>query len=178
VKITRPWGQNEYQYVFSAHPQFGTSPGDDIFEKARQIVACIRHGQHHAEGTRIMYPSKILAAMQGSNMKPHPYFAVQYYTLVTSGIVTLTPVDTSVGTMYQLEWIDTPENNSSAIIASQLLSGQEPYAETNEELEARKILLQGSFHYTAEQRRLKSSIQIIARKPFERIVVYTSGVKL
>lgn len=167
-----------YLYVFTAAPQFGTNPTDDIFEKARKIVACIRHGEYHAQGTKILYPLSVLSAMTSNSMRPHPYSSEQYSILAESGIVRIEPVETFECIMYGVEWIDTTENNMAANVARQFLLGWEPYAETGEELEARKVMLSGEYHYSSEQRRLKGSSRLLAKQPFNRLIELMSGVKV
>lgn len=169
----------EYQYVCYASPQFETNPKKDIFEKARMIVACIRHGQYHAEVSRILYPVSILRAMRANRMKPHPYANVQYVILKLNGIIDLILDKTHYGKAYRVKWIDTPENNAAADIAEKMLLGEEPPPIVgSEELEARKVLLQGIYNYTSEQRRLATSKKVVSPNYYERLMELTMGVKV
>lgn len=168
----------EHEYIFSATPQFETDPKKDIFERARLIVSCIRHGQYHAEITKILYPRSILRAMKNNVMKPHPYADIQYALLVIHGIVRLEPATTRYGKAWKVSWIDSPENNLAAEIADQLLAGEELVATSSEEVEAREMLVRGVFNYSSEQRRIKTSKQIVAKKEFDRLMEYVGGVKL
>lgn len=133
--------ERSHQYIFPPSPHFAIEPKGDIFEKARMIVACIRHGQHHAEITRVLYPLSILRAIKTSSMKPHPYAAVQYLLLKLHGVVNITPTKTQYGDAYRITWIDSPENNSSADIAEQLLKGEDVCPTSDEEIDAQKILV-------------------------------------
>jgi len=166
-----------HEYVFAATPQFEVDPSKDIFEKARMIAACIRHGQHHAEVTKILYPRSILRAMRTNQMKPHPYANIQYAILVLNGIVRLEAASTRYGSAWRVVWIDTPENNLAADIADQLLMGEEVFAATKEELEASKILVQGVYNYSSEQRRLKTTQKVIAKNEFDELMERMGGVR-
>lgn len=169
--------KTSHEYIFSATPQFEAEPKKDIFEKARMIVSCIRHGQHHAEITKILYPRSILKAMRTNVMKPHPYANIQYAILVLNGIVRLEPASTRYGKAWQVRWIDTPENNLAADVAVQMLRGDVPLAGTKEEVEARKILVQGMYNYSSEQRRLRVAEKIIAKREYDRMLELIGGVK-
>jgi hypothetical protein len=166
-----------HEYVFAATPQFEVDPGKDIFEKARMIVACIRHGQYHAEVTKILHPRSILRAMRANQMKPHPYAHIQYAILVLNGLIRLESALTKYGKAWRVIWIDTPENNLAADIADQLLLGEEIYAATREDLEAGKILVQGMYSYTSEQRRIKGTQKIVAKGEFDRMMEMMGGVR-
>ena len=170
--------QQEHEYVFAATPQFEVDPDKDIFERARLIVSCIRHGQYHAEVTKILYPRSILRAMRSNIMKPHPYANIQYALLVIHGIVRIKPAKTKYGDAWRVVWIDSPENNLAADIADQLLAGEESVATSSEELETREMLVQGVFNYSSEQRRTKTSKQIVAKREFDRLMEWVGGVKL
>ena len=166
-----------YTYAFAATPQFDVEANSDLFEKARAIVTCIRHGQYHAEITKILYPHAILRALRNNTMKPHPYADIQYAVLVLHGIVKLEPVHMSYGKAFKVNWVDTPENNLAADMANQLLGGEEIVGVTKEDLEAQNILVEGMFSYSSEQRRLKISKRVVAQKEHERLMELISGVK-
>ncbi|HEY9204996.1 MAG TPA: hypothetical protein VIO58_03655 [Candidatus Methanoperedens sp.] len=166
-----------HQYVFSASPQFQMDSNADIYEKARLIVSCLRHGQYHAEISKILYPRAILNAMRNNIMKPHPYADVQYAVLVLHGIVKLEPAQNKYGKAYRIIWIDTPENNLAAEIADSLLQGEAPVA-SKEELEAKKILIKGMYSYSSELRKLKTTTEVKAKKEYDRLIELVSGVKL
>ncbi|MFX0069405.1 MAG: hypothetical protein ACFFA1_08505 [Promethearchaeota archaeon] len=169
--------QTEHEYVFAATPQFEVDSSKDLYEKARMIVSCIRHGQYHAEVTKILYPRSILNAMRNDVMKPHPYADVQYVLLGIHGVVNLEPATTRYGKAFKVKWIDTPENNLAADIADELLKGEEPALKTREEIEAKEILVQGMFNYSSEQRRIKATREIRAKPEFNRLMEMISGVR-
>ncbi|MFA4956674.1 MAG: hypothetical protein WC556_06840 [Candidatus Methanoperedens sp.] len=166
-----------HQYLFSATPQFQTDSNSDIYEKARLIVSCVRHGQHHAEVSRILYPRSILNAMRNNCMKPHPYAVVQYAVLVLQGIVKLEPAETRYGKAYRVVWRDTPENNLAAEMADNLLQGEAPVT-SKDELEAKEILVKGVYSYSSELRRLSATKEVKAKKEYDRLMELASGVKL
>ncbi len=167
-----------HEYVFAASPKFGTDKSEDIFEKARMLVSCIRHGQYYAEVSRIKYPRSILRALRTNTMKPHPYADVQYAILVLHGLVKIIPDQTKYGKAFRVEWIDTPENRLAADIADQLLSGEEALGGSKEELEAKKILVQGVFNYSSEQRKIKTGSRIVAKGEFERMMELITSVRV
>lgn len=166
-----------YTYAFAATPQFEVDVNSDLFEKARAIVTCIRHGQYHAEVSKIRYPQAILSALRHNTMKPHPYADIQYAVLVLHGIVTLEPVDVSYGKAFKVNWLDTPENNLAGDMANQLLGGEEIDGVTKEALESKNILVEGMLSYSSEQRRIKISKRIVAHKEHQRLMELISGVK-
>lgn len=159
-----------HEYIFASTPQFEADPKSDIFEKARMIVSCIRHGQYSAEVTKILYPSYLLQKMRTNQMKPHSYADVQYAILILNGIVELEPAERWYGKSWKVVFIDTPENELAADMAEQMLRGEAPLATTKEEAEARKILTEGIYNYSAEQRRLKSASKIAATDEYERLL--------
>ena len=167
----------EHEYIFAATPQFEVDSNKDLYEKARMIVSCVRHGQYHAEITTILYPRSVLHAMRNNTMKPHPYADVQYVLLGINGMVSLEPSTTRYGKAFKVKWIDTPENNLAADIADELLKGEEPSLRTREEIEAKEILVQGMFNYSSEQRRIKATKEIRAKPEFDRLMERISGVR-
>ena len=169
--------KKEHEYVFAATPQFEVDPSKDIFEKARLIVSCIRHGQYHAEISKILYPRSILRAMRNNIMKPHPYADIQYALLKLHGIVSFESDRTRYGKAIRVKWIDSSENNLAADIADELLKGEEPVVRSSEEIEAKNILVQGMFNYSSEQRRLKTTRKIQASQEFDRLMECVTGVR-
>ena len=168
----------EHEYTFAATPQFEVDPKKDIFERARMIVSCIRHGQYHAEVTRVLYPRSILRAMRTNSMKPHPYADVQYILLKTHGLVDLEPSSTRYGKAFRVRWIDTPENNLAADIADVLLRGHEPAGRMREEVRAKEILVQGMFNYSSEQRRIRAAKKVVAKEEYDRMMELMTGVRI
>lgn len=169
--------QGKHEYVFASTPQFEVDPKKDIFEKARLIVACIRHGQHHAEVSPILYPRSILNCMRHNSMKPHPYADVQYALLKLHGMVTLEAGANRYGAAVKVKWIDTPENNLAADIADELLRGEEPVVRSKEELEAKKVFVKGMVNYSSEQRRIRAADDIHAKNEFNRLLESVAGVR-
>lgn len=167
----------DHGYVFTATPQFEPDPKQDIFEKARLLVACIRHGQYHAEISKIKYPRLILKAMRENVLSPHSYANIQYLILKLHNIVDIEEVDTAGGKRYMVRWIDSPENNIAADVADMMLRGDEPSAAATKEVEAYKIMVQGVYNYTAEQRKMVATRQIKAKGEFDRLMQRAIGVK-
>jgi len=177
VAINIP-SKKKYEYLFSAAARFNPDPDRDVYEKAKLIVSCIRHGQYHAEVTKILYPLSILRAMRNNTMKPHPYAHIQYFLLKTHGIVDIKEDRTRHGKAYRVIWIDTPENNFAGDIAEQMLLGMSPLPPSIEDLETKKIIVEGIFKYTSEQRRIRATKQVMANNEYKRLMEETLGVRL
>jgi len=175
VAIETP-SRMKYEYIFPATASFNPDPQKGVFEKAQIIVSCIRHGQYHAEVTKILYPLSILRAMRNDTMKPHPWAHVQYFLLKTHGIVDIVEDRTRHGKAYRIKWIDTPENKFAADIAEQMLRGKIIAVPSPEDLEARQIILDGFFEYSSERRKVKSTQRIMAHDEYLRLIEGTLGV--
>ena len=167
-----------YEYIFAATPQFELDPKKDIFEKARLIVSCIRHGQHHAEVSKIKYPTLILNALRENRLGPHSYHKIQYALLIINGICNYEEIDKFYGKGYKINFIDTPENNVAMDIAEELLRGIEPVSGTIEESEIKELLTRGMFNYSAEQRQIKSREKIVAKDQFDRMIESMHGSRV
>lgn len=165
---------NSHEYVFAATPHFGAMAKDDIFEKARLIVSCIRHGEYHAEITKIKYPVYILQALRENRLKPHSYALVQYSPLILSRICTYEEVSTNPK-KYKVTFVDTPENNIAANIAEEMLRGEEPYVGTADDPEVRQLLVEGYYSYSAEQRKMRSAENVVAAYQFNRMMEAMRG---
>jgi hypothetical protein len=163
----------EFEYVFAATPQFELDPKKDLFEKARMIVACLRHGQYHADYSRIKWPHLILSNMRANTLSSHSYADVQYFLLKCHGIVDLE----KFGNRFKVKWIDTPENNLAADIADELLRGEEPLPRTSEDIDIRNLLIDGIYNYSSEQRRFKAVKRIAAPNEYSRMMETLIGVK-
>ena len=172
-------GKNEIKrdYVFAATPQFEVGPDKDIFEKARLIVGCLRHGQYHADVTNIKYPIFLLRALREGRLKPHSYAQIQYALLISNRICTFEPVKMFYGTGYKIRFIDTPENNVAADIAEEMLRGHEPATASINEPEVKELLTTGMFNYSSEQRTIRSAGKISAKGEFDRLLESMQGVK-
>jgi hypothetical protein len=177
VQITDNMGR-KFEYIFPPSSSFALEPDKDIFEKARMIVACIRHGQYNAEISKILYPLSILRAMRTDLMKPHPYALVQYAILMLHGLIKITPAKTRFGEAYKVTWIDSPENNLAAEMAAQLLKGEAIYQHTHQEIEAKKVLVEGLYDYSTEQRRIKTARSIAATTHYERLMKDLVGARV
>ena len=62
--IINPITEEKHEYIFRATPQFDLDPSKDILEKARLIVASLRHGQYHGSVTKIRSPLNVLYALK------------------------------------------------------------------------------------------------------------------
>jgi hypothetical protein len=165
---------NSHEYIFAATPHFGATEKDDIFEKARLIVSCIRHGQFHAEITKIKYPVSILQALRENRLGPHSYSLVQYSPLILARICTYEK--TSINPIkYKIVFVDSPENNLAANIAEEMLRGEEPYAGTVDEPEVRQLLVKGYYSYSAEQRKMRHAENVAATHQYNRMMEAMRG---
>lgn len=167
-----------HEYVFASTPHFGAEPDKDIFEKARLIVSCIRHGQYHAEVTKIMYPVNLLRALRENRLSAHSYALIQYALLIENRICIAETVKASYGTSYQIKFIDTPENILAADIAEEMLKGEKPMVGSVGEPEVRAMLINGTFNYSAEQRQVKGAEKIVAKNEFNKLMEYMIGSRV
>jgi len=165
----------QHEYVFAATPQFELDPKKDIFEKARLIVACVRHGQYHAEVTKIKYPVLLLRALRENRIKPHSYAKIQYALLIINRICTYKEVQRYYGPAYKPIFIDTPENKIAMDVAEELLKGDEPVSGSVDEPEVRELLTRGVFNYSSEQRQIRSATRVVAKKEFDRLLEAMQG---
>jgi hypothetical protein len=164
-----------YEYIFKATPNFGIDPKNDIFEKARQIVASVRHGQYHAKYSRIMYPLYLLRSLRESRMKPHSYAKIQYAQLLISGVCKYKEIDVGHTKKYKIEFVDSPENNIAMDIAEQMLSGDDPSTASMKEPKIDRQIFNGVYNYSSELRQIKNRSQVSAIDHFERLIEVTSG---
>ena len=160
--------------MFTPRAHFDTGMG--VFEKAELIVASLRHGQYHADQSRIRSPLAILRALRTNVLKPHSHALIQYFPMKTHGVVNIRQVTAYFGKGYKVEWIDTPENNYAADIAQELLSTNIPVPASFEDVEVRQLALDGFFNYTSEQRKIIKTESIMADDEFKRLMEETAGI--
>ena len=80
-----------YEYLFTPMPKYEPDPYHDVFEKAKLIVSCLKHGQYHADISKIRYPALVLEKMMENSLGPHSYANIQYLLLRTHGVVNIRP---------------------------------------------------------------------------------------
>jgi len=78
----------------------------------------------------------------------------------------------------KVRWIDSPENNLAADVADLLFQQQEVLATTEEELQVQKVLVQGIYNSSSEQRRLALAEDISAKDEYNKLMEILSGVRL
>jgi hypothetical protein len=129
----------DYPFVFTP---YNTVPEEKvILEKARDILACVRCGQHFAE-----YPisnpyyilNALLDATRGYRLRATTVAKEQYFLLASKGIGIL---DNTGGNWYSFRLIDTPENIMAVKLAIDLLEHGEKVAGGNERDEEIKSFL-------------------------------------
>lgn len=173
-QITIPEG-GSFQYIFPPTPQFGVEPQDDIFEKARVIVSAIRHGQYHADVTKIKHPLSILNSLRMKGLKPHSHALKQYGALIKHRICGFNTVD-KYGESYEIYFIDTPENEKAMDLAEMMLKGEDPHPGVLHEPEIKELLNNdGSFDYSAEFRQ-KISSEFESKKLFHEMMESIRGI--
>ncbi len=161
-------GRNQlnHEYVFKASSNFGINHNNDIFELARRIVGCIRHGQHHAEVSKIRYPALLVRALRENRMQPHSYAKTQYAELILTGVCKYEEIDTGYTKKYKIKFIDTPENNIAMDIAEGMLSGEDSPISSILEPDIDKLIISGVYNFTAEQRKIKDRERVKAKASF------------
>lgn len=163
-----------HDYVFAATPHFELDPSKDIFEKARLIVACVRHGQYNAEISRIRYPVSLLRALREGRIGPHSYARIQYAVLVKNRICTY-ETNPSYGGSVRPVLIDTPENLIAFDVAEELLKGEEPTSGSLDLPDVKELLIGGSAKFSQEQRQIKNAAKVVARGEFDRLIEAIQG---
>ncbi|WP_251640168.1 hypothetical protein [Paenibacillus illinoisensis] len=121
---------------------YNTKPEEKIvLEKARDILACVRCGQHFATYP-INNPLYILRTLRsqtdGYRLRPTTVAKEQYFLLASKGIGML---DSTGNGWYSFRLIDTPENLRAVNLAIELLSyGEIVDAGTAEDEDVKKFL--------------------------------------
>jgi hypothetical protein len=159
-----------HSYVFSPSPTFSGDEGSDVFEKARMIVACIRHGQFDAEVSPIRMPSKLLRSIVSGTIGAHSYADVEYAMLVLHRICDLEEVSSYGLKRYRPVFIDTPENRQAVGVAQQLLGATGPDTSIVSEPEVKGLLTAGLYSYSSEERITRAKAKIVAYNEFERMM--------
>jgi len=167
----------KHEYVFKATPNLGINPKDDIFEKARQIVACIRHGQYHADYSKIIYPISILNALENNVLSPHPYAKTQYAPLILNGVCNLEKISDKYTTNYRIKFIDTYENKVAMQMAREMLEKNEDPVSSIYEPKVEEHFSDSFYNFTAEQRQIYNNKKVRAENEFERLLETTTGYK-
>ena len=120
-----------------------------VLEKAVQILACVRYGEHRAVATRIQVPGAILRKLldpaANFTIKPHSEHRRQYYTLYRLQIVDFI----QSGNWVAVKLIDTDDNKEAVRLALDLLMYQENVSTRGLDEEARELLAHGDQYTNA-----------------------------
>lgn len=165
------------EYIFKAIPDLGINPKNDIFEKARQIVSCIRHGQYHAAHSRIIYPISILNALEENRLAPHSHARIQYSPLLFNGVCNHEEVIVNSIKRYKINFIESPENKVAMKMAKEMLKGNSNNVSSMGEPEIEQYISEGSYNLSAEQRYISTNKEICAIDDFNRLLDTTSGYR-
>ena len=168
---------NHRKFVFGADSHFEIEPTKDIFEKARIVIACIRHGQHHAKYSRIRYPKSILKAIRTDSLGDHPYANVQYALLILNRICSTEETTSKFGTKsYKIHFISTPENRTAMDIAKiMLVKGVDENITSIPEAQINNVLTNGIFSTSSEERRDQIKTKIVAKDEYMRLMELVQG---
>ena len=115
--------------------------------------------------------------MRDDDLDPHSYGDVQYAPLRLHNIVNIEETEVYGNTAYKVKWIDSPENNIAADIADLMLRGSDS-SMGSADVEAHRILFQGTFNYTAELRKIRAAKTISSRAEYTRIIERMQGAVL
>jgi len=114
-----------------------------ILDKAIQILACVRYGEHRAVATKITDPARILGALLDSGrnftINPHSEHKRQYQTLYRLQIVDFVPS----GSWVAVKLIDTDDNKEAVRLALELLRFGEEMSDRGLSDEAKHLLVHG-----------------------------------
>jgi hypothetical protein len=165
----------KHEYVFKASPNLSINPDSDIFEKARQIVACVRHGQYHAEHSKIKYPIYILKALRENRLGAHSYAKIQYAQLLINGTCKYEEIDAGYTKKYKIIFIDTEENKIAMNIAEELLQGYGHPISSIHEPDVDNLISQGVYNFTSEQRQIKNKKRVGSPDTFQKLIEIAQG---
>lgn len=133
--------------LFAFTPYAGTVPvkneENQVLDKARAVLACVRYGQHFAGASRVKWPRAILEAFldsaRGRKLKAHTEHKHQYSLLAFKQIVNIVP--THLGSEWHtVELIDTPDNIKAVRIALDLLEFGEQVTGKSLDDETKRLL--------------------------------------
>lgn len=114
-----------------------------ILDKAVQILACVRYGEHRAQATRIGNPAAVLRRLGESasdfTISPHSEHKRQYQTLHRLQIVSFIPS----GSWVKVRLIDTEDNKRAVALALDLLEHGERIEGRGVNDSARELLTAG-----------------------------------
>jgi hypothetical protein len=114
-----------------------------VLEKAVQILACVRYGEHRAVATRIQNPGAVLRRLADPSHKftiaAHSEHRRQYQTLFRLQIVDFIPS----GSWVKVRLIDTPDNRQAVKLALELLEYGEQVSDRGLNDAARQYLTAG-----------------------------------
>lgn len=133
--------------LFAFTPYAGAIPigqeENQVLDKARSILACVRYGQNFAGASRIKWPRAILETLldpsRGRQLKAHTEHKYQYSLLAFKQIVQIIPVS-SGSEWHYVRLIETPDNIKAMKIALDLLDFGEQMTNKGLDEDARKLL--------------------------------------
>jgi hypothetical protein len=165
-------------YLFMPNPKFRIKSEGvkqcDLFDKTKIILSCIRHGQHYAEITKILYPDKVLQKLLDKGyLNPHSEFKEQYALLELHGIAKIEPAS---GNRYYLKLIDTDENRQAIEAATDVLSHtREAVTAHVVDTQARALLISGNFVNPARNRARIKELPTLTYKTLQSMLEKLRG---
>lgn len=136
-------GPASFAFLPYATPQKVLRVEKSILDKAVQILACVRYGEHRAIATKIRSPGGILQRLLDAShqytLSPHSEHQRQYRTLHRLGIVEFRPS----GAWVAVKLIDTDDNKRAVRLAIDLLHHGEEMADKGANDEAQRLLAHG-----------------------------------
>ncbi len=125
-----------------------------IADRAMALVACARYAEHFAKRKLRLDPVILLRALRGKKrLNPHSEAMKQWGPLATLRVVRIEPVK---GGLYQVHFIDSPENVRALEVAIQLLTVGETEYEDKDVEHARQLVIPGMYdHHTPARIQLR-----------------------
>jgi len=153
-KTTVTTSSGSKDYFFIPGPKYRIeaerSKQHDLFDRAKLVLSCVRHGQHYGRITRILYPQLLLERlMERGKLSPHSEFKEQYALLDEYGIAR---VEQTSGGRQILRLVESDENRQILQTAIELLRGKEAPTARVMDVQARELLFKGDFVNPARNR--------------------------
>jgi len=131
-------------FLFFPTPQFKmkSSGLPDPFDKVKAIISCVRHGEHYAEISKILYPSLLLQRLlERGYLSPHSEAGDQYAILELYGVLKTE----KFGDRWKPVLVQSEENKEALKTAIDIISTGEAITRKLVQEEARSLLVSGSF---------------------------------
>jgi hypothetical protein len=142
------------------------------FDKVKAIIACVRHGEHYADITRIRYPSLLLQRLlERGYLNPHSESREQYAILELNGVLKVE----KAGSRWRPVLIRSDTNEEALKAAIDVLSTGEPITSKLVSAQARSLLVSGSFIDPVRNRARTKDLPIMSQHSLKALLEQLRG---